>query len=144
MLPEKEISDDTPDIPDDVGEVTGEYIDPATDYDALDQKDRVQARLKAVNVAYDTDSVNPLLKKELTRLSSYECGSLVQIGAFEALRRAIRNKDKNFSFEDAITNEQFSLRRSVNGHHLDAIRDLAKDSVLSDSIEDNSRPAFQG
>lgn len=142
MVLKKEIpNEETEDIE---GIEAGEFIDPATDYVALDQKDRVQARLKAVNVAYDTDSVNPLLKKELTRLSSYECGALVQIGAFEALRRAIRDKNRDFSFEDAITNEQFSLRRSVNGHHLEAIRDLAKDSVLSDNMEDNTRPAFQG
>jgi hypothetical protein len=139
MVGGKEITDDTEDIemPEE-----GEFLD--TNWDEIDKKDRVQARLKAVNVAYDTDSVNPLLKKELTRVSSYECGALVQIGAFSALMRAIRAKDKSFVFEDAIANEQFSLRRSVNGHHLEAIRDLAKDSVLSDNLDDNSRPAFQG
>jgi hypothetical protein len=122
----------------------GTFIDPDTDYDALDQKDRVQARLKAVNIAYDTDGVNPLLKRELTRLSSYECGALVIIESNNALLRAIRNQDKSFIYEDSITNAQYSLRRSVNGHQLEAIRDLAKDSVISDNMDDNSRPAFQG
>ena len=112
------------------------------DLETVDLRDTQQARLRAVNLAYDTPKH---IKRELTRISSYECGAMSMVEAFDRMVTHIVTKQTApFSFTREWLDSQYSLRRSIGGQQQEGLRKLAEASLLTDSGEDTSGQAFQG
>jgi len=127
---------------DDVEVQDSDLIDPNVNYEELGIKDQEQARLKAVNICYDTPKH---LKRELTRLNSYEAGAMAGSEAFDKLVEHIASGSTTFfSFQREYLDAMYSLRRSVGGLQQESLRKLAEASLLVDNGENTSGPAWQG
>lgn len=115
-------------------------IDPE-DFDAINQKDKLMARVKAVEFAYKTPEK---YKRETTRISSYECGAFAAAETFDKIRGAIASGQdaSQFSVLRAFMDSIYSLRRSVGGRHLEDLRKLAEASLLTEPTEEGNKSGW--
>ena len=125
----------------DTGAGTGEFIS-AEDLESIDKSDIQQARLKAVNQCYDTP---PNKLRELTKLNPYECGNFAMVETWNAkLKQCAGISNDKEPFIGSWAQSFYALRRSVGGKHVEKLRELAEASLMTDTGEDNSKPAWQG